>query len=113
MEILFFLSHYYWRCNECVDVVCIYVYNLSCFVCSGDKVETFSVHKIDAKDIVDTNGAGDAFVGGNILLCTYLISFSVDLGLSCVFLGILLKIFPTALQVSSLSWSRTNLWINV
>uniref|UniRef100_A0A8C8K8F9 Adenosine kinase n=1 Tax=Oncorhynchus tshawytscha TaxID=74940 RepID=A0A8C8K8F9_ONCTS len=30
----------------------------------GDKVETFPVLKIDQKDIVDTNGAGDAFVGG-------------------------------------------------
>ncbi|XP_062256332.1 adenosine kinase isoform X1 [Platichthys flesus] len=31
---------------------------------SNDKVETFPVMKIDPKDIVDTNGAGDAFVGG-------------------------------------------------
>ncbi|XP_023264274.1 adenosine kinase-like, partial [Seriola lalandi dorsalis] len=31
---------------------------------SSDKVETFPVLKIDSKDIVDTNGAGDAFVGG-------------------------------------------------
>uniref|UniRef100_UPI003AAC36EC adenosine kinase isoform X2 n=1 Tax=Centroberyx gerrardi TaxID=166262 RepID=UPI003AAC36EC len=30
----------------------------------GDKVETFPVLKIDPKNIVDTNGAGDAFVGG-------------------------------------------------
>ncbi|KAM4607756.1 adenosine kinase [Polymixia lowei] len=30
----------------------------------NDKVETFPVLKIDPKDIVDTNGAGDAFVGG-------------------------------------------------
>ncbi|MED6289210.1 hypothetical protein CHARACLAT_000382 [Characodon lateralis] len=30
----------------------------------GDKIETFPVLKIDPKDIVDTNGAGDAFVGG-------------------------------------------------
>ncbi|XP_068614772.1 adenosine kinase-like isoform X3 [Brachionichthys hirsutus] len=28
------------------------------------KIETFPVLKIDPKDIVDTNGAGDAFVGG-------------------------------------------------
>ncbi|XP_037320770.1 adenosine kinase isoform X1 [Pungitius pungitius] len=33
-------------------------------VCQSDKVETFPVLKIDPKDIVDTNGAGDAFVGG-------------------------------------------------
>jgi len=30
----------------------------------SDKQETFPVLKIDPKDIVDTNGAGDAFVGG-------------------------------------------------
>ncbi|XP_041734703.1 adenosine kinase [Coregonus clupeaformis] len=30
----------------------------------GDKIEMFPVLKIDQKDIVDTNGAGDAFVGG-------------------------------------------------
>lgn len=30
----------------------------------SDKVGTFPVLEIDAKDIVDTNGAGDAFVGG-------------------------------------------------
>uniref|UniRef100_A0A3Q2QEB7 Adenosine kinase n=1 Tax=Fundulus heteroclitus TaxID=8078 RepID=A0A3Q2QEB7_FUNHE len=30
----------------------------------SDKIETFPVLKIDPKDIVDTNGAGDAFVGG-------------------------------------------------
>ncbi|XP_024916981.1 adenosine kinase-like isoform X3 [Cynoglossus semilaevis] len=29
-----------------------------------DKVKTFPVLKVDPKDIVDTNGAGDAFVGG-------------------------------------------------
>jgi adenosine kinase len=28
------------------------------------KVQTFPVHKIDEKEIVDTNGAGDAFAGG-------------------------------------------------
>lgn len=30
----------------------------------GDRVETYPVIKVDPKDIVDTNGAGDAFVGG-------------------------------------------------
>ncbi|XP_069000886.1 adenosine kinase isoform X2 [Embiotoca jacksoni] len=30
----------------------------------SDEVKTFPVLKIDPKDIVDTNGAGDAFVGG-------------------------------------------------
>ncbi|XP_030627463.1 adenosine kinase isoform X1 [Chanos chanos] len=31
---------------------------------TGGKVETFPVVKIDQSEIVDTNGAGDAFVGG-------------------------------------------------
>ncbi|KAI5107949.1 adenosine kinase isoform 1 [Silurus meridionalis] len=35
-----------------------------CFTGSDEKVETFPVIEIDQKDIVDTNGAGDAFVGG-------------------------------------------------
>ncbi|XP_076019562.1 adenosine kinase-like isoform X2 [Genypterus blacodes] len=30
----------------------------------SDKIETFPIRKIDSKDIVDTIGAGDAFVGG-------------------------------------------------
>ncbi|XP_029376219.1 adenosine kinase isoform X2 [Echeneis naucrates] len=30
----------------------------------SDKIETFPVVKVESKDIVDTNGAGDAFVGG-------------------------------------------------
>lgn len=38
-------------------------------VCTDDKVETFPVLKTDPKDIVDTNGAGDAFVGGKIFQC--------------------------------------------
>lgn len=33
---------------------------------AGEKVETFPVIEIDQKDIVDTNGAGDAFVGGTV-----------------------------------------------
>ncbi|XP_046885614.1 adenosine kinase-like isoform X2 [Hypomesus transpacificus] len=33
-------------------------------MCNGDEVKDFPVLKIDQKDIVDTNGAGDAFVGG-------------------------------------------------
>ncbi|XP_034753882.1 adenosine kinase-like isoform X2 [Etheostoma cragini] len=33
-------------------------------VAMSDKIETFPVLKIDPKDIVDTIGAGDAFVGG-------------------------------------------------
>lgn len=38
-----------------------------------DKVETFPVVKIDPKDIVDTNGAGDAFVGGTtVCVCVCL-----------------------------------------
>lgn len=37
------------------------------YVCVDDKVEAFPVLKISPKDIVDTNGAGDAFVGGGNL----------------------------------------------
>ncbi|KAJ3610264.1 hypothetical protein NHX12_022358 [Muraenolepis orangiensis] len=33
-------------------------------VAQSDKIESFPVLKIDPEDIVDTNGAGDAFVGG-------------------------------------------------
>ncbi|XP_062319198.1 adenosine kinase-like isoform X1 [Osmerus eperlanus] len=33
-------------------------------MCNGDKVDCFPVLEIDQKNIVDTNGAGDAFVGG-------------------------------------------------
>lgn len=32
----------------------------------GEKVTMFSVLDIDQNDIVDTNGAGDAFVGGAV-----------------------------------------------
>lgn len=35
---------------------------------TGDKVETFPVLEIDQNEIVDTNGAGDAFVGGTVLV---------------------------------------------
>lgn len=73
----------------------------------GDKVETFPVLKIDSKDIVDTNGAGDAFVGGKFnirlnitgFLWVFFI-FSADFYISVSF----------ATQVSCLSWSRRNLW---
>nr|XP_020457510.1 adenosine kinase-like isoform X2 [Monopterus albus] len=33
-------------------------------VAIGDKIQTFPVVPVDPKDILDTNGAGDAFVGG-------------------------------------------------
>lgn len=33
-------------------------------VATGDDVQVFPVHKVEDKDIVDTNGAGDAFCGG-------------------------------------------------
>jgi len=38
------------------------------FTLLEDLVSTFNVPKISAEDIVDTNGAGDAFVGGKINL---------------------------------------------
>lgn len=49
-------------------------------VCSGDKIETFPVLKIDPKDIVDTNGAGDAFVGGESFLSFLCFHFDMFLG---------------------------------
>lgn len=39
---------------------------------TGDNVIMFPVLDIDQNDIVDTNGAGDAFVGGILLLSTQL-----------------------------------------
>ncbi len=35
---------------------------------TGDKVETFPVLEIAQSEMVDTNGAGDAFVGGTVRL---------------------------------------------
>lgn len=49
--------------------------NYSSPLCSGDKIETFPVMAIDPKDLVDTNGAGDAFVGGESLRCLLLCLF--------------------------------------
>lgn len=64
--------------SSCYYVSCLIFwsrYECSSSVCSGDKVETFPVLKIDSKDIVDTTGAGDAFVGGKSFPCVYLIYF--------------------------------------
>uniref|UniRef100_A0A671YU26 adenosine kinase n=1 Tax=Sparus aurata TaxID=8175 RepID=A0A671YU26_SPAAU len=61
-----------------------------------DKVQTFPVLKIDPKDIVDTNGAGDAFVGGKIFQCFPLIHFQVLCCLSFVFCAFLFKFFLCA-----------------
>lgn len=33
-------------------------------VCQGGEVMSFDVPKVDGSEIVDTNGAGDSFVGG-------------------------------------------------
>lgn len=54
-----------------ISAECLYVTRI-CLL-TGEKVETFPVIEIDRKDIVDTNGAGDAFVGGTVpkaLKCT-------------------------------------------
>lgn len=72
--------------------------------CSGDRIETFPVLKIDPKDIVDTNGAGDAFVGGE----------NIWLSISCCCCifhsnGVLFWV----VQASCLGLSRRNLWISV
>uniref|UniRef100_A0A3Q1FY97 Adenosine kinase n=1 Tax=Acanthochromis polyacanthus TaxID=80966 RepID=A0A3Q1FY97_9TELE len=64
-------------------LVLVCLYSSSC-VCSGDKIDTFPVLEIDPKDIVDTNGAGDAFVGGKIFLFLFMY-FSFTFHLFCVF----------------------------
>lgn len=46
-------------------LVCKHYLTWVCLL-AGEKVDTFPVIEIDQKDIVDTNGAGDAFVGGMI-----------------------------------------------
>lgn len=52
----------------CVFKIKILLFFFFCiYFCVGDKVEAFPVVKISPKDIVDTNGAGDAFVGGENL----------------------------------------------
>lgn len=38
--------------------------HLPCYVIKGDQVQQFPTLAIKAEDIVDTNGAGDSFVGG-------------------------------------------------
>lgn len=58
-----------------LSVVIIVVYCRLLIICSGDTVETFPVLKIDPKDIVDTNGAGDAFVGGTFIFSFFLLLF--------------------------------------
>jgi len=40
-------------------------------ICQDGKVEEFPINKIEDKDIVDTNGAGDAFVAGFICGLVY------------------------------------------
>lgn len=55
------LAVYYQRCV----LVCKHYLTRVCLL-AGEKVETFPVIEIDKKDIVDTNGAGDAFVGGTV-----------------------------------------------
>lgn len=90
-----------------LSVVIIVVYCRLIIICSGDTVETFPVLKIDPKDIVDTNGAGDAFVGGTFIFSFFLVLFS-DTYL--LFRGLLLNFVFFVLQVFYLSWSWTNQW---
>lgn len=69
------------------------LYNFSTCVCTEDKVETFPVLKIDAKDIVDTNGAGDAFVGGKIFFLQFDTFLGCLLSVLC-FLRTPVQLFP-------------------
>lgn len=77
--------------------------------CAGGKVETFPVLKLDPKDIVDTNGAGDAFVGGEHFTHFHFSILKPRVS-KCV-LWILMC--GPVVQVSCLSWSRRNHWIIV
>lgn len=56
MLVIYYLSHVL-GCKHYLIGICLI---------TGEKVETFPVIEIDQKDIVDTNGAGDAFVGGMV-----------------------------------------------
>ncbi|ORZ26188.1 Ribokinase-like protein [Absidia repens] len=50
--------------NDRPRVVVITQGSDSTVVAVGDKVDAYPVNKVESKDIVDTNGAGDAFCGG-------------------------------------------------
>lgn len=89
-----FLPSFCYFCSVCLS--------LSSPLCSDDKVETFPVLKIDPKDIVDTNGAGDAFVGGKIFLFFFLWYIS-ELLVGCLcFLWIPVQVVPL--------WCRFPVW---
>lgn len=59
------------------------------YVCVDDKVEAFPVLKISPKDIVDTNGAGDAFVGGGNLIELHGSILKLDVCKYCMSCGFL------------------------
>lgn len=100
-----------------LSLVLVWKWTVFLLVFPGDKIETFPVVKTDPKYIVDTNGAGDAFVGGKRPRCCYFFCSLVDLLQSWVFCWFLLWkplfFFFLATQVSCLSLSRSNLWISV
>lgn len=92
------------------SVFCVFRTKIFCICfCVGDKVETFAVLKISPKDIVDTNGAGDAFVGGENLIEFH---FSILKLVVCKYVFWILTC-AHVMQVSCLSWSRRNRWISV
>ena len=49
--------------------------------CSGDEIKEIEVPKIEADKLVDTNGAGDAFVGG--FLSQYVQDKSLEKSVDC------------------------------
>ena len=52
------------RCEVCQNLQVITQGKEPTIVAKGGKVTTYDVPPVDPSDIVDTNGAGDAFVGG-------------------------------------------------
>lgn len=73
-----------------LSLVLVWKWTVFLLVFPGDKIETFPVVKTDPKYIVDTNGAGDAFVGGKRPRCCYFFCALVDLLQSWVFCWFLL-----------------------
>lgn len=74
--------------SECGSFSCRrFINSLLCVpLTAGDKVTRFPVVDIDQNDIVDTNGAGDAFVGGEVLQHTP--QLTTDGALPCVIVSV-------------------------
>lgn len=53
----------------------------STIYCTGSSISTYPVEPVQPDEIVDTNGAGDAFVGG--FLASFLQGYSIDKCIEC------------------------------